>query len=63
MRYLPGMQPTVVHAGVMDSQRPPLSFTLPVVHLTGLDRVRRAPLRPARFSCTHCKAMVELRLP
>ena len=128
MRYLPGMQPTVVHAGVMDSQRPPLSFTLPVLHLTGLDRVRRGALRmlmisvpgalvtiipphpcglfiafvvgpvmgfitwlekavfgaatitcpkcsealplpakltgwPARFSCTHCKAMVELRLP
>ena len=128
MRYLWTMQPTLVNAGVMDSQKPPLSFTVPVKHLNGVDRARRGLLRmlmisvpgalitiipphpcglfiafvvgpvmgfitwldravfgeasitcpkcgealplpakltgwPARFSCTHCKAMVELRLP
>ena len=128
MCYLWAMQPTLVNAGVMDSQKPPLSFTVPVKHLNGVDRARRGLLRmlmisvpgalitiipphpcglfiafvvgpvmgfitwldkavfgeasitcpkcgealplpakltgwPARFSCTHCKAMVELRLP
>jgi hypothetical protein len=44
------MQPTLVHAGVMDSQKPPLEFTLPVKHLNGFDRFRRGLLRMLMIS-------------